>query len=156
MARAFVPHSRPKQLQNIIFVTSQIITVSSSQKCLDRLSAISDSTIIFFQALPSIISLLEHVIKCWMHLIVLKFQFIWDTWMAYFDLLKWCYTPPPVHLSHTMAQVAFMARAGQTRVEFDISKAILLDSGCSQHTFFFQKNTSQNLKCMASETKSRT
>ena len=74
MAQALIPHPRPKQLQNIIFVASQIITVPNSQKCLDGLSAISYLTISFFQALPSTISLLEHVIKCWIQLEVLKLQ----------------------------------------------------------------------------------
>ena len=136
MAQALVPHPHPKQLQNVIFVVSQIITVSNSQKCLDGLSAISYSTISFFQALPSTISLLEHVIKCWIQLEVLKLQSRWDIWMEYLNLLERCYKPPPGYLSHTMAQIAFMAKAGQTCAKFDISKAILLDSGCSQHTFF--------------------
>jgi len=131
-----MPHPRPKQLQNIVFVMSQIITVSNLQKCLDRLSAVSHSTIGFFQALHSTISLLEHVTKCWIYLEALKFQSLWDIWMEHLTLLKWCYKPPPVHLSQTMAQVAFMAKARQTRSNFNISKAILLDSGCSQHTFF--------------------
>jgi hypothetical protein len=136
MAQALVAHPRPKQLQNVVFVTSQIITVSNAQKCLDRLSAISHSTICFFQALPYTISLLEHVLKCWIHLEVIKFRSRWDAGMEYLALLKWCYKPPPGYLSHTMAQIAFMAKARQTRAKFDISKAILLDSGCSQHTFF--------------------
>jgi hypothetical protein len=129
MAQALMPHPRPKQLQNVIFVTSQIITVSNSQKCLDRLSAITYSTISFFQALTSMISLLEHVFKCWIHLEALKLQSRWHIWMEYLTFLKWCYKPPPVHLSQTMAQVAFMAKARQTRAKFDISKAILLDCG---------------------------
>ena len=140
---AIVPHSRPKQLQNVIFVMSKIITMSNSQKCLNRLSTISCATIGLFQALPSTISLLEHVIKCWIHLEVLKFQSRWDKWMEYLTLLKWCYKPLPVHLSHTMAQVAFMAKARQTRAKFDISKAILLDLGCSQHTFFSKEYFTQ-------------
>jgi hypothetical protein len=63
--------------------------------------------------------------------------------MEYLTFLKWCYKPPPVHLSQTMAQVAFMAKARQTRAKFDISKAILLDSGCSQHTFFSKEYFTQ-------------
>jgi hypothetical protein len=139
MVQALVPHPRLKQLQNVIFVTSQIITVSNSQKCLDRLSAISYSTISHLQALTSTISLLEYVIKRWIQLEVLKLQSRWDIWTEYLTLLKWYHKTPLVHLSYTMAQIAFIAKVSQTRSKFDISKAILLDSGCSQHTFFLKE-----------------
>jgi len=55
--------------------------------------------------------------------------------MEYLTLLYCRILPPPANISAVRAQLIFMAGRSHSSHDFDLSSAIILDSGCSQHTF---------------------
>ena len=95
---------------------------------------------------PAMYLLALHAVKICIYLRCYNAKYWWYLRLMRLRTLVTLSAKPPVKcFSTTFSQLCFMAKLSEQNPSFDISTAMLFDSGCSQHTFF-DKNSFSELR----------